>query len=92
MAYAELLAEEAETLSEPYCRHLGGKVRELRFHLGRKQVRITYWLAAQRRVVLLTVFCKTRQIEVAEVERAIRAEKECEANHGRATHDYEREV
>ena len=26
-----LLAEQAENLSEPYTRHLGGKVRELRF-------------------------------------------------------------
>lgn len=26
-----LLAEQAETLSEPYSRHLGGEVRELRF-------------------------------------------------------------
>jgi hypothetical protein len=28
-----LLAEQADTLGEPYSRHLGGKVRELRFHL-----------------------------------------------------------
>ena len=28
-----LLAEQAETLGEPCARHLGGKVRELRFHL-----------------------------------------------------------
>lgn len=30
-----LLAESAETLGEPYTRHLGGKVRELRFRLLR---------------------------------------------------------
>ena len=40
-----LLAEQAETLSEPYTRHLEGKVRELRFHLLRQQTRVTYWLA-----------------------------------------------
>ena len=28
-----VLAEQAETLGEPHSRHLGGKVRELRFHL-----------------------------------------------------------
>ena len=28
-----LLAEQAEILGEPNTRHLGGKVRELRFHL-----------------------------------------------------------
>lgn len=40
-----LLAEQAGTLSEPYTRHLGGKVRELRLHLLAQQTRITYWLA-----------------------------------------------
>ena len=40
-----LLAEHAEDLGEPYTRHLGGKVRELRFHLLRQQTRVTYWLA-----------------------------------------------
>jgi hypothetical protein len=39
-----LLAEHAEDLGEPYTRHLGGKVRELRFHLLRQQTRVTYWL------------------------------------------------
>jgi hypothetical protein len=39
-----LLAEHAEDLGEPYTRHLGG-IRELRFHLLRKQTRVTYWLA-----------------------------------------------
>src|SRR5882757_10430750 len=45
-----LLAERAETLSEPYTRHLDGKVRELLFHLLRQQTRVTYWLAPARRV------------------------------------------
>jgi hypothetical protein len=40
-----LLAEQAEILGEPYTRHLGGKVRELRFHLLAQQTRVTYWLA-----------------------------------------------
>jgi hypothetical protein len=31
-----LLAEHAGELSEPYTRHLGGKVRELRFHMLRQ--------------------------------------------------------
>lgn len=43
-----VLAERAETLGEPYSRHLGGKVRELRFHLLRQQTRVTYWLAPER--------------------------------------------
>ena len=64
-----LLAERAEDLGEPYTRHLGGKVRKLRFHLLRQQTRVTYWLAPGRRVILLTVFRKTRGAETAEVAR-----------------------
>ena len=77
-----LLAERAEDLGEPYGRHLGGKVRELRFHLLRQQTRVTYWLAPGRRVILLTVFSKTRGAETAEVARALHAQKVCEAEHG----------
>lgn len=86
-----MLAERAETLGEPYSRYLGGKVRELRFHLLRRQARVTYWLASDRRVVLLTVFHKTRSAESAEVKRAIRAQKTCEASHDAAHDTYERE-
>ncbi|MFF2086189.1 type II toxin-antitoxin system RelE/ParE family toxin [Nocardia sp. NPDC058176] len=89
---AEMLVEQANTLGEPYSRHLGGKVRELRFSLDGRAVRVTYWLAPQRRVVLLTVFYKTRQRESGEVARALLAQKECEANHGHALDVFEREV
>ncbi len=80
-AAADLLAERAERLGEPYSRHLRGKVRELRFHLDRGDVRISYWLAPGRRVVLLTVFTKHRQRERAEVDRAIAAQRLCERGH-----------
>ncbi len=53
-------------------------------------VRITYWLAPGRRIVLLTVFRKARQRERSEVERAFQAQKECEAHHDRAEHQYDR--
>jgi hypothetical protein len=77
-AMADLLADHAETLGEPYARHLGGKTRELRFHLYRGDVRVSYWLAPGRRVVLLTVFAKTRQRERGEVTRALAAQRACE--------------
>lgn len=80
-AMADILAERAETLGEPYSRHLSGKTRELRFHLDRSAVRISYWLAPGTRAVLLTVFRKTRQIERAEVARAIAAQQACESGH-----------
>src|SRR5260370_4378319 len=54
-----LLAEHAQDLGEPYTRHLGGKVRELRLHLLRQQTRITYWLAPGPRVDILTRFPQT---------------------------------
>jgi hypothetical protein len=76
-----LLAEEAETLSEPYARHLGGKLRELRFYLGSQRIRITYWLAPGRRIVLLTVFQKNQRRETSEVERARIAQLLCETEH-----------
>ena len=87
-----LLAEHAEDLGEPYARHLGEKVRELRFHLLRQQTQVTYWLAPGRRVILLTVFRKTRDAETAEVARALHAQKVCEAEHGQAHEVFDREV
>ena len=53
--------------------------------------RITYWLAPQRRIVLLTVFRKTRDRETSEVERAIAAQQVCEGAPWPATHLYDRE-
>ena len=85
-----VLAEHAETLGEPYSRHLGGKVRELRFQLLGQSTRVTYWLASGRRVVLLTVFVKTRRAEAAEVRRAVQAQKTCETDHEVAHNTYER--
>jgi hypothetical protein len=75
--YIDLLAEQGVHLDEPFTRQLRGKLRELRFHLGRQQTRITYYIAAGRRIVLLTVFVKTRQRERVEVERAWRAMQTC---------------
>ncbi|RLV08534.1 addiction module toxin RelE [Streptomyces griseocarneus] len=87
---ADMLAAQPVTLGEPYSRHLGGKVRELRFTLDGNAVRVSYWLAPGRRIVLLTVFRKTRLREAAEVERAREAQKVCEAGHGQAEHCYDR--
>lgn len=75
--YIELLAERGPLLDEPYSRQLGGKLRELRFYLGRDQQRISYYLGAGQRAVLLTVFRKQRGRERAEIERARRAMDRC---------------
>ncbi len=89
-----LLLDAPATLGEPYSRHLGNGVRELRFALGhdRQAVRVSYRLAPGRRIVLLTVFRKTKQREATEVERAKHAGKVCEAEHGPATDVFTRDV
>jgi hypothetical protein len=84
MKLADFLADHAETLGEPQTRHLGGKLRELRFSIHRSEHRITYWLAPGRRIVMLTVFHKTRMRESAEVDRARRTQQECEERHSPA--------
>ncbi len=58
------------TLAMPHVRSLGKGLRELRFHLRDEQRRITFWIAPDRRIVLLTTFRKQRQNERHEVERA----------------------
>ncbi|MEU7002775.1 type II toxin-antitoxin system RelE/ParE family toxin [Nonomuraea sp. NPDC046570] len=50
-------------LGEPYTRQLDGKLRELRFYLDDLTMRVSYWIAPGRRIILLTVFRKTRMRE-----------------------------
>lgn len=64
----------------------------MRFHLLAQQTRVTYWLAPGRRLILLTVFRKTRNAEIAEVARALQAQKTCEAEHLQAHDAFDREV
>ncbi|WP_244368318.1 hypothetical protein [Micromonospora echinofusca] len=45
--------------------------------MERQAVRITYWIASDRRIILLTVFHKTRMRDDREVERARRALARC---------------
>ncbi|GAA1408769.1 hypothetical protein GCM10009639_58910 [Kitasatospora putterlickiae] len=77
--YLDLLADRGPLLGEPHSRQLDGKLRELRFHLAELDVRVTYWIASGRRIILLTVFRKTRMRESAEVDRARRAMRRCVA-------------
>ena len=75
--YIDLLAGQGPLLGEPYTRQLDGKLRELRFHLDGQAVRVTYWIAPGRRIVLLTIFTKTRMREDREVARARKALARC---------------
>lgn len=71
--YIDLLEKEGPGLRFPHTSQLQGKLRELRFYLARERWRITYFIAAERRIVLLTVFRKRRRQERAEIARATRA-------------------
>ncbi|MGF1617944.1 MAG: type II toxin-antitoxin system RelE/ParE family toxin [Acidimicrobiia bacterium] len=77
--YIDLLADRGSQLGEPYTRQLHGKLRELRFYLGPTgdAVRITYYIASGRRIILLTVFRKQRRRERSEIHRAVRAMEKC---------------
>ena len=75
--YVDLLAERGPLLSEPYTKQIDGKLRELRFWLDQDAMRITYWIATDRRIVLLTVFRKSRAREWREFDRARRAFRRC---------------
>lgn len=77
--YIDLLAERGPLLDQPYTRQLRGKLRELRFYLGARgdAVRLAYFIAAGRRIILLTVFRKQRRQERREIERAYKAMERC---------------
>ena len=77
--HIDRLADRGPLLDEPHTRQLAGKLRELRFFLKDRPIRVAYWIAPERRIVLLTVFVKTRQRERAEIDRAVRAMKRCMA-------------
>jgi len=77
--YVDLLAEQGPLLGEPYTKQIDGKLRELRFWLDRDAMRISYWIATDRRIVLLTVFRKTRMRETREIDRAVKAYRRCVA-------------
>lgn len=62
-----------------HTRQLDGKLWEVRFFLGGRPTRITYWIASGRRIILLTVFAKAQRQERREVRRAKGAMERCAA-------------
>ncbi len=75
--HIDRLGEHGPLLGEPYTRQLRGKLRELRFYIGRTPTRLPYFITSDRRIILLTVFPKTARRERAEIERADRAMADC---------------
>lgn len=88
--YVELLAGMGASTPMPFARPLRDGAYELRPTLDGQDTRITYWFAPDRRIVLLTVFHKTRIRERDQVDRAVRIRKVCEVEHGPAHLTYER--
>ncbi|MGO9192269.1 MAG: type II toxin-antitoxin system RelE/ParE family toxin [Streptosporangiaceae bacterium] len=77
----------------PWSDHLEGPVWELRIRLRDVAARVTYRCTADGRIVLLTVFRKTRQHDQRQIDRAVRAQKLCQRDHqGPAAETYERQV
>ena len=72
-----LLAYYGVSLKAPYTRSLGEKLWELRFYVDRNRQRITYYVTTGRRIILLTVFRKTKQREQGRVERARKGMERC---------------
>src|SRR6266540_3455622 len=75
--YVDLLEREGIGLGEPYTRQLRGKLRELRFYIGRERYRISYYVATGRWIILMTVFKKSKQRETQEIDRADAAMHRC---------------
>jgi len=67
-------------------------VYELRVALDRTTWRISFWKPGGRVIILLTAFRKTREgTQRADVDRAVRAKKACQAEHDMTiTHHFER--
>jgi hypothetical protein len=87
--HIDRLAQEGPLLDEPHTKQLDGKLRELRFYLGGRATRITYWIAPGRRIILLTVFVKTRRQERRQIQRAKLAMERCMADEHTAEDDYD---
>jgi phage-related protein len=79
--HLDLLGEYGNRMRMPHSCPLGDGLFELRFTMGRRAWRITYWFAPGGVIVLLTVFRKQRQSEAQELARARAAMKECGQHH-----------
>lgn len=77
--YLDLLESEGIHLGYPYSSQLDGRLRELRFFVGSRRYRLTYYVTAGRRIIMLTVFRKSAGKHPGEVRRARAAMLRCMA-------------
>jgi phage-related protein len=68
-----LLEEHGPQLKRPYADFLRDKIYELRFKISKQQVRILYFFAQDKKIVLTNALIKkTTRVPENEIERAIR--------------------
>jgi hypothetical protein len=77
--YIDRLADQGTLLGEPHTRGESAIPEACREVGGREDRRISYFIAPGRRIVLLTVFRKTKPRETAQIDRAQAAMKRCVA-------------
>lgn len=71
VANIELLRARSGRLYEPYAKHIRGPLWELRVDFGRLATRIFYFLASDKKILLLHAFMKkTEKTPAREVETA----------------------
>ncbi len=61
MAYIEFLGQHQGKLFEPYAKHIHEKIWELRVRVGKHHHRIFYFIAPEKKIVLLSAFLKHSQ-------------------------------
>lgn len=77
----ELLKQFGTQLGEPYCKHLRGKIWELRTSFGRLEYRVLYFATGGRIFVLLHAFTKkTRKTDPHHIGIAEQRAEDYEAN------------
>lgn len=78
------LRDNGGRLPEPYAKHLGGKLWELRWHIGSDQLRVLYSTVTGKIVLLLSGFSKkTPKTPPGEIDLAERRLKDWTERHGR---------
>lgn len=81
-----MLEEQGPSLPRPYADLLVAPIRELRVGFGRMEARLLYFIH-DRTIVVIThgLLKKTRRMDPAEIERAMRARTDWLMRHGGKT-------
>jgi phage-related protein len=78
-----LLEEHGPQLKRPYADFLRDKIYELPFKIAKRQMRILYFFALAKAIILTNAFIKkTKNVPENEIERAIRFRRDYLIKHG----------